>query len=148
MGRRRHSRELALQFRYQYDAAQKSPDRNADIEGLLNFFWEQNCGKSDDEIKDFFYLIIKGSCSNLLRINEIIERYSEHWKLSRISSIDRNILRIAVYELVYLSNIPPAVTINEAVELGKTFGTEDSGAFINGILDKIRIALDKGELSI
>jgi len=63
-----------------------------------------------------------------------------------MSKIDRNILRLSIYELLYLSNIPPAVTINEAVELGKRFGTEESGSFINGILDKIRIARDKGEL--
>ena len=63
-----------------------------------------------------------------------------------MSKIDRNILRVALYELVYLSGIPPAVTINEAVELGKRFGTEESGSFINGILDKIRLAKENGEL--
>ena len=63
-----------------------------------------------------------------------------------MSKIDRNILRLSVYELIYLSGIPPAVTINEAVELGKRFGAEESGSFINGILDKIRIAREKGDL--
>jgi N utilization substance protein B len=64
-----------------------------------------------------------------------------------MATIDRNILRIAIYELLYLRNIPPPVTINEAVELGKRFGTEESGSFVNGILDKIRMAQEKGDLS-
>jgi len=82
----------------------------------------------------------------LPRIDEIITTYSEHWRLKRMSTIDRNIFRIAIYEILYLSNIPPPVTINEAVELGKRFGTEESGSFINGILDKIREAKEKGDI--
>jgi transcription antitermination factor NusB len=97
-------------------------------------------------MKEFSTVLILGACKNLTHIDDIIVRFSEHWRLSRMPKIDRNILRLSIYELIYLSSIPAAVTINEAVELGKRFGTEESGSFINGILDKIRIARDKGEL--
>lgn len=146
MGKRRRARELALQFLYQYDALHGS---SPDIQGLeeqLSFFLDRNGISMQDETKEFCTALAAGTCKNLPHIDEIIGKFSEHWRLSRMSSIDRNIMRLSVYELIYLSNIPPAVTINEAVELGKKYGTEESGAFINGILDKIRIARDKGEI--
>ena len=73
-------------------------------------------------------------------------KYSEHWKVSRMSRIDRNILRLALYELLNLSNIPHPVTINEAVEIAKKYGTNESGSFINGIIDRVRVDIDKGEI--
>lgn len=146
MGKRRRARELALQFLYQYDALHGSDEDSAVLEEQLSFFLERNGVRVQDEIREFCTALVMGACKNLSHIDEIISRFSEHWRLSRMSSIDRNIMRLSVYELIYLSNIPPAVTINEAVELGKRYGTEESGSFINGILDKIRIARDKGEL--
>jgi len=146
MGTRRRARELALQFLYQYDSLKESSSDSEDIEELLSFFWDRNGISSEDVTKEFSSVLISGSCSNLANIDEIISSYSEHWRLTRMPIIDRNILRIAIYELIYLRNIPPPVTINEAVELGKRFGTEESGSFINGILDKIRAAKEKGDL--
>jgi N utilization substance protein B len=146
MGTRRRARELALQFLYQYDALTESSGEVPSPEEQLSFFWERNDLRVQDEIKEFSSVLILGTCNNIPYIDEIISRFSEHWRLSRMSKIDRNILRLSVYELIYLSGIPPAVTINEAVELGKRFGTEESGSFINGILDKIRIAREKGDL--
>lgn len=146
MGTRRRARELALQFLYQYDALTESSGESLSPEDQLSLFWERDDVRIQDEMKEFPSALILGTCGNLAHIDEIISRFSEHWRLSRMSKIDRNILRLAVYELIYLSGIPPAVTINEAVELGKRFGTEESGSFINGILDKIRIAREQGEL--
>jgi len=146
MGTRRRARELALQFLYQYDALTESSGESLSPEDQLSLFWERDDVRIQDEMKEFPSVLILGTCRNLQHIDEIISRFSEHWRLSRMSKIDRNILRLAVYELIYLSGIPPAVTINEAVELGKRFGTEESGSFINGILDKIRIAREQGEL--
>lgn len=146
MGTRRRARELALQFLYQYDALTESSGEVHSPEEQLSFFWERNDLRVQDEIKEFSSVLILGTCNNLPYIDEIISRFSEHWRLSRMSKIDRNILRLSVYELIYLSGIPSAVTINEAVVLGKRFGTEESGSFINGILDKIRIAREKGDL--
>jgi N utilization substance protein B len=78
-------------------------------------------------------------------IDAVIERYSDNWKISRMSGVDRNILRIAIYELMYCNDIPYKVTINEAIDIGKRFGSNESGAFINGILDGIRVALEEKE---
>ena len=146
MGKRRRARELALQFLYQHDTLNESSPDSPSVEESLSLFWERDGVNTDSEVKEFSSVLSKGCCANLEQLDDVIVRYSKNWRLSRISKIDRNILRIAVYEMLYLSNIPPAVTINEAVELGKTFGTEESGAFINGILDKIKEDRDKGEL--
>ncbi len=142
MGKRRHARELALQFLYQCDVLKEFSANRSVGDDFLYCFWNENRFRHDDDVKEFFYILARGSRTNLANIDEIIVNYSENWRLSRMSNIDRNILRIAIYELVYLSSIPSAVTINEAVELGKTFGTEYSGAFVNGILDKVRISLE------
>ncbi len=146
MGTRRQARELALQFLYQFDSLKESSSDSEDVGELLSFFWDRNDNPSDEDTKEFSSILIMGSCSNLASIDGIITTYSQHWRLTRMPTIDRNILRIAIYEILYLSNIPPPVTINEAVELGKKFGTEESGSFINGILDKIREAREKGDL--
>ena len=146
MGTRRQARELALQFLYQFDSLKESSAESEDTEALLSTFWDETEIEIDDDTKEFSSVIIRGSCSNLTNIDKVITSYSEHWRLNRMSTIDRNILRIAIYELAYLSNIPPPVTINEAVELGKRFGTEESGSFINGILDKVREAKEKGDI--
>lgn len=146
MGKRRRARELALQFLYQYDALYSSSQDSQGLEEQLSFFLDSNGVRAQGETMDFCTALVMGTCKNLSHIDAIIGRFSEHWRLSRMSNIDRNIMRLSVYELMYLSNIPPAVTINEAVELGKRYGTEESGSFVNGILDKIRIARDKGEV--
>ena len=146
MGIRRRARELALQFLYQYDAVTESSGESSSPEDQLSLFWERSDTPVPEDMKEFSTVLILGTCKNLTHIDDILGRFSEHWRLSRMPKIDRNILRLSIYELIYLSGIPAAVTINEAVELGKRFGTEESGSFINGILDKIRIARDNGEL--
>lgn len=147
MGIRRRARELALQFLYQYDSLKESSADSEDVEELLPLFWDSNGLSADNDTREFTSALIRGSCSNLNYIDSIISSYSEHWRLTRMSTIDRNILRLAIYEILYLSNIPPPVTIDEAVELGKKFGAEESGSFVNGILDKIRVAQEKGDFS-
>lgn len=148
MGTRRQARELALQFLYQYDSLKESSSEAEDVEDLLFSFWDRNEISVEEDTKEFSSILVRGSCSNATGIDKIITTYSQHWRLKRMSTIDRNILRIAIYELLYLSNIPAPVTINEAVELGKRFGTEESGSFINGILDKIKEAKEKGDLTV
>jgi len=145
MGKRRLSRELTLKFLYQYDVniGQNRELNNFD-EQMEYFFIIQDVIK-DIEIKDFFIILAKGVCDNRDSIDEIISKYSDNWKVSRISRIDINILRIAIYEMLNLSNIPHPVTINEAVDIAKKYGNNESGSFINGIVDRVRIALEKGE---
>lgn len=96
----------------------------------------------------FFYSLVNGILRMQSEIDGLIERFSSHWRISRMAAVDRNILRVAVYELLFCDDIPAKVSINEAIDIGKKFGTEESGAFINGILDSIRKAIENGELKI
>ncbi len=114
MGTRRRSRELALQFLYQFDTLSEAsdgspaaPGKGASLDEELTLFWEGHADRVQGDMKDFASTLIRGTCANLSHIDGIITRYSENWRLSRMSKIDRNILRVALYELVYLSGIPP-----------------------------------------
>lgn len=147
MGKRRLARELTLQFLYQLDSL-KGFDEISNLDKTLDIFFSIKSSKQDDEVKGFMLMLARGVIENISGIDEIIGRYSAHWRLSRMANIDRNILRMAIYELVYLCDIPPAVTINEAVEIAKKYGTDESGSFINGILDRVRTASVDGDLGL
>ena len=130
MGRRRKSRESALQVLYQLNITKQ------DATTALTRYQEHFL--SHGEADDFVKRLVVGVLEYFPQLDRLIEQYSENWRLDRINMIDRNILRIALYELLYCEEIPPKVTINEAIDLGKRFGSEDSGSFINGILDRIQ----------
>lgn len=138
MGIRRRARELALQALFYADMNQ------SDIENVLEHF--KHHFTPSKRALPYFMTLVRGVAQSKNRLDAFIERFSDHWKISRISCVDRNILRIGVYELLYCSDIPPKVAINEAIDVGKKFGAEESGAFINGILDSIRIALDNKDI--
>ena len=140
MGNRRKSRELAMQALFYMDMSQN--DSNEMLECFCNNFAPSR------KVIPFFLEIVKGVIQGKAEIDSILERFSDNWKLSRMSCVDRNIMRVAVYELLYCHDIPSKVSINEAIDIGKKFGTRESGAFINGILDSIRMALDKEEINI
>lgn len=129
MGGRRLSREMTLKVLFQIDLA------NANMEEALKYAFENN--KFSEEIKEFVLLLVKGVVSNLSEIDKIIINYAKNWSLERITNIDRNILRVAIYEILYLDNVPKNVSINEAVELAKKYGTKSSFSFVNGVLGKI-----------
>lgn len=129
MGRRTKSREIALQVLYQVEL------NGGDAGEAFNLFWH-NFGPSP-ALKDFSEKIVQGVCRHREQIDSIIESFSEHWRLERITVVDRNILRLAIFELLHCPDIPTKVVLNEAVELGKRFGSDQSGAFVNGILDRI-----------
>lgn len=130
MGQRRRAREHALQGLYMYEVG-KAP-----VSSITEFEWID--GEIPDEVKDFAVRLIEGTVSNLDRIDPLIKDYSRNWKPERLSVIDRSILRLAIFEMIYMTDIPTVVTINESIELGKTFGGENSGQFINGILDSVK----------
>ncbi len=138
MGNRRKSRELAMQALFYIDMNQD--DSN---ELLQRFCVNFNPSK---KARPFFLKLVSGVIQAKSEIDSIIVSFSDNWKISRMSCVDRNIIRIAVYELFYCQDIPPKVSINEAIDVGKKFGTEVSGAFINGILDGIHMALKKKEI--
>ncbi len=129
--KRRRAREYALQLLFQIDLTDNELN-----EELLKEFWEGN--NEEPDVKEFTYSITKGTRENLSTIDAIIKKAAEHWSIDRMAVVDRNILRAATYELFYRTDIPSAVTINEAIEISKKYSTEDSASFINGILDKIQ----------
>ncbi len=130
MRKRTQGRECALQLLYQYELNPKP------LNELFMTFWEQNADTTQ-EIRDFAEMLVRGTLRNLDAINEIVTRYAKNWEINRMAVIDRNILRFATFELVFCDDIPPNVTINEAVNIAKKFSQEDSGKFVNGVLDQI-----------
>jgi N utilization substance protein B len=137
--KRRKAREYALQFLYRIDfVTQDSKLKNQESgrRDSLELFWSDTDEK-DPDTKAFAENIISGTIKNLKKIDTLIQKVAEKWKISRMASIDRNILRFAIYELLFRNDIPNAVTINEALEIAKKYSTSESAAFINGILDKI-----------
>ena len=138
MGYRRKARELAMQALFYLDMR-----KNVTLEAF-----EYYCSHFPPSSKSepFFTKLVTGVIRLRSDIDAVIERFSSNWKISRMSCVDRNVIRIAVFELLYCQDIPAKVSINEAIDVGKKFGTEESGAFINGILDSVRIALQKDEI--
>lgn len=140
MSVRRRSRELAMQALFYKDMSLCSLDDCVEL--FLRHF---TILKSS---LPFFERIIRGVERFGSELDSVIVRFSSNWKISRMSGVDRNIVRIGVYELLYCDDIPAKVSINEAVEIGKKFGTEESGAFINGLLDSIWKAYENKEILI
>jgi len=139
MGARRTARERALQALYQLDMT----DGGADDALAAAWGASAEAEKPDPETQRFARELVSGVRSNLADIDALIREYSHHWRIDRMTRIDRNVLRIGIFELKYRADIPRSVSIDEAVELGKKYGTEESSAFVNGLLDRIAQALSK-----
>jgi len=135
MGRRRKAREVALQVLFKIDTL------GIDAKEAIDLFWRNF--EAPKEARTFSSRLIHGVCERREEIDSLIATCSDNWTLNRMSRVDRNILRIAVYELLFCDDVPPKVTLNEAIDLGKDFGTENSGSFINGILDALNAKLNK-----
>ena len=129
MGNRRKGRELALQLLYEIELSKK------DVDEELKSFQEGSKGRR--VVKDFATGLLEGTCENLERIDGMIAKCSSNWDISRMTPVDRNILRIGAYELLYCDT-PPAVAIDEAIEIARRYGTQESASFVNGVLDCIR----------
>jgi N utilization substance protein B len=136
VGYRRKSRELALQALFYLETNQ--PETN-EKEELLDLFCLNFEDTITDDSKSFFLLLVRGVIDCESEIDSLLDNCSKNWKLSRMSAVDKNIMRIGAFELLKCPDIPSNVTINEAVEIGKKFGAKDSASFINGVLDQIRI---------
>ncbi len=152
---RRQARERAVQFLFQHDL--NPPE---DLQGALAHFWEsqrqaalaedkgpakwgQTTEPAPPSVEEasaqlFAEELIRGALQRRTEVDEMIKRHAKNWDLRRMAAVDRNILRLAVYEMLFRDDIPPVVSINEAVDIAKKFSTQDSGKFVNGILDKIR----------
>jgi N utilization substance protein B len=158
MGNRREARERTVQFLFQHDL--NPPER---LDEALEEFWAGQRGAAlqaesgratwgeqvelppptADELamRQFAEPLIRGTLEHRDEIDAAIKQHAHHWSLERMAAVDRNVLRLAVFEMLHRDDIPPVVSINEAVDIAKKFSTQDSGKFVNGILDKI-----KGEL--
>jgi N utilization substance protein B len=135
MGNRRKAREIALQVLYQLDVQDKLSDEQA-----LGLFWQHFAktedGDADEASRAFADELVRGVKSRLEEIDALLTRASRNWRLERMARVDRNLLRLAVWELKYSKDVPVKVAINEAIEIAKRYGTAESPAFVNGILDR------------
>jgi len=129
MGKRRRGRETALKLLFQIDIG-KLP-----AEEVLARALEE--GKADAEAVSFAHELVRGTLDNLREIDGLISRYAKDWTLERMANVDRNVLRLALFELLYLPDIPASVSVDEAVELAKRYSTSESGKFVNGILGNV-----------
>ena len=137
MGRRRKAREVALQFLYQLDL------HGADDPGpFAEEFWLRY--PVDAGTREFAEALVRGTKQNQGKVDELIGQCAEHWDLDRMAVVDRNLLRIAVYEMLWQPDVPPKVAINEAIEIAKKFGTAESSRFVNGVLDRVHRELHPG----
>jgi transcription antitermination protein NusB len=135
MGVRRIGRECALQMLYQLDVG-KQPHAE-----ILGTFWVMN--DHPETVREFANELFTGTASRLSHIDDIIQQHAKNWRLGRMAAVDRNILRLAVYELLSDSHTPATVVINEALEIAKKFSTHESAQFVNGVLDSIKSDLVK-----
>ena len=158
MGKRREARERAVQFLFQYDL---NPAEK--LEEALEHFWgsQRTAAIAEDkgqarwgqnvelpaptadeaEIRLFAEPLIRGTLEHRNEADDCIKKHAQNWDLHRIAAVDRNILRLAIYEMLHRDDIPPVVSINEAVDIAKKFSTHDRGNFVNGILDKVKSGL-------
>jgi transcription antitermination protein NusB len=161
VGKRREGREVALQLLFHWDLNVQQPLDAKE----LDLFWEirvsvagrnpEDKGAPDNEntrrrqhahderIRTFATNVLNGVISHQATIDEKIIRYTANYELKRISAVDRNILRMAIYEMLYANDVPPIVAINEAIDIAKKFGTEESGKFVNGVLDRVKLDLNR-----
>jgi transcription antitermination protein NusB len=137
MGKRREGRMLVVQFLYQQE---HSPGKSVE-DGLLVFWLMVDCSA---DARKFAEPLIRGMIPRLKELDAILNKYAQNWDTKRMAPVDKNILRLALYEMHHVPEVPPVVAINEAIELAKELSTDDSGKFVNGILDRARKELDPG----
>jgi N utilization substance protein B len=143
MGSRRQSRERALQILFQWDI-------HGNTEHWLDDFWERN--PPTDEVREFAGRLVNGVMTNHEELDRLIGAHATNWTVSRMPVVDRNILRAALYELLWMPEVPAKVTVNEAIELAKQFADDETKKFVNGVLDNIigtdaRLVEKRGDLS-
>ncbi|MDZ4788813.1 MAG: transcription antitermination factor NusB [Blastochloris sp.] len=136
MGKRRDGRVLAVQYLYQHEVAPKQ-----ELTAGLALFMEMSA--PEPKVRDFALPLIHGVIKNALKIDETLKKYSDNWEMERMAPVDKNILRLAVYEMNYCPEVPPVVAINEAIEVAKFLSSHEAGKFVNGILDRVRKDLDR-----
>jgi len=135
MGARREGREAAVQYLYHWDL------NGAATAESIEAFWQLR--PATKRVREFGSRLVEGVLGEIEPINERICKAASNYQLHRIAAVDRNILRVAIYEMLFCPEVPPVVSINEAIEIAKRFGSEESGRFVNGVLDRIRAELPR-----
>ena len=135
MGNRRAAREYALQVLYQWDL------RRDNLDSVIATFWEVNT--ADDDVREFADRLVQGTVEHLDTLDALIERHAKNWRLDRMETLDRNLLRMACEELLFDEETPATVVINEAIEIARRFSTRESPQFINGLLDSMRKEIEE-----
>lgn len=138
MGTRRRARECALQLLYMWEF-----HRGLDHVGREAFWLDR--GQEEAGIREFATVLVDGVVAQIERVDELIRGASLNWRIDRMATVDRNILRLATFEMLEVAETPLKVILNEAIELSKRYGSEDSSAFVNGVLDKIGSSLRPGQ---
>ncbi|HMG32971.1 MAG TPA: transcription antitermination factor NusB [Blastocatellia bacterium] len=141
MGARRKARICALQMLFQYDIARQP------VADVARGYWDAFGEEAGDVDREFADKLALGAISNLDEIDKLIKRRAEHWRIQRMAVVDRNILRLAIYEFLFESDTPRTVIINEALEIARKFSTFEATQFINGILDAIKHDLEQGTIA-
>ena len=135
-GKRREGREAAIQYLYQLDL--NGQEMTAAAPDFWNLRSAPGAGETAAKTQAYTKELVDGVCSRMAEIDEHIKRLAANYELHRVAAVDRNILRLGIYELLYCTDVPPVVCINEAIEIAKRFGGEESGRFVNGILDRVK----------
>jgi N utilization substance protein B len=137
MGSRRKARESAVQLLYQYDCVQQS------IDELFETYWENLRENVDEDVRDYASRLFRGTIEHLTEIDAAIARHTKHWRIERMALVDRNILRLAAYELLCEPETPNVVVIDEAVEIARRYSTYEATQFVNGLLDALRLEIEQ-----
>jgi transcription antitermination protein NusB len=141
MGARRKARICALQMLFQYDISRPS------IDDLVRTYWGELASETPEEARQFSTNLVVGTLQHLTEIDELIGAKAENWRITRMAVVDRNILRLAIYEFIYESGTPMTVSINEALEIARRFSTFEATQFINGILDAIKRDIENNHIA-
>lgn len=129
---RHRAREAALRALYLWEVGRTDPARAVDT------YFEAHQPDADDAVREFARALVLGTAGEVVALDAIIQRHSQHWRIERLAIIDRLILRMAIWELEHEPDLPPPVVINEALELARTFSTDDAVRFVNGVLDAVK----------
>ncbi|MBI2711421.1 MAG: transcription antitermination factor NusB [Bdellovibrio sp.] len=147
MNSRHRAREIALQILYQYDlnalASGKVPPTDLALVADLRHHFDHF--SVPESLREFAAELVAGTLANLAKLDSELEKHASNWKVARMSSVDRSLLRMATFEMTRMGSVPETVVIDEAIELAKAFGTEDTPSFVNGVLDAIKVANLKTE---
>ena len=148
MASRRKGRILAFQALYAWDVHYNQTGDVSITDDLLDFSWAENNKQLDEKMTAFSRLLVTGTVENISAVDSIIGKHLENWDLERLNRVDLAVLRMSVYTLMFQVSMPPSVVIDEAIEISREFGTDDSYRFVNGVLDSVRKSLNSNSGSM